>query len=50
MIAYPRGTILQKGQNFAIVVADNVGYQVFIHANLLAELKLSEPVSCPETI
>ncbi|MDP3899664.1 MAG: Holliday junction branch migration protein RuvA [bacterium] len=44
MIAFLRGTILQKGHNFVILETGNVGYQVFINANLLAELKFNEQI------
>ena len=39
MIAFLRGTILQKGQNFVILEAGNIGYQVFVNATICAELE-----------
>lgn len=40
MIAYLRGTIINKGLNYAILENAGLGYQIYLADNLLADLKI----------
>jgi Holliday junction DNA helicase RuvA len=44
MIAFLRGTILNKHKNYLIVEVANVGYQVFVNQSLFAEFVAGQPV------
>lgn len=39
MIAFLRGTILQKGHNFVILETDSIGYQIFVNSTVCATLE-----------
>jgi len=42
MIAFLSGKILNKGQGFIILRADNIGYQIFVSVGLYADLQIGQ--------
>jgi len=44
MIAYLRGTIINKSTNYLIIEVNNIGYTVFVSENFLNESKISSEV------
>ncbi len=44
MIAFLQGKIINKGQGFVILQADNIGYQVFVNAKILVDIQIGQEV------
>lgn len=44
MIAFLQGKIINKGQGFVILQADNIGYQVFVNAGMYVDLSIGQEI------
>ena len=45
MIAYLKGTVLEKGKDYAIILCGDIGYRVNLHARTLESFIKGEPVA-----
>ncbi len=43
MIAFLRGQVLAKNNNYIILLVDNIGYQIFVSESLSADLRSGQP-------
>ncbi len=44
MIAYIKGKVLNKGRGYVIVVAQDIGYQVFVNPTMITEISVGQSV------
>jgi len=44
MISYIKGSILNKGKGFVIVMVGDIGYKLFINPTMYAELEIGQPI------